>query len=147
MKTVMTSMERVLAALSHQEPDRVPLLLLFSLYGARELNMPVKDYFSDAELVIKTQLALQQKYHSDCLYTFSYAAIETEAFGGEVLFVEDGPPNAGAPLISSVDAISSLTRPELGNSPGLQRILTVTRGLKQAVGDSIPIIWVVMSPY
>ena len=147
MKTAMTSMERVLAALSHQEPDRVPLLLLFSLYGARELDMPVKDYFSDAELVIKTQLALQQKYHSDCLYTFAYAAIETEAFGGEVLFVDDGPPNAGAPLISSLEAIPSLTRPELGNSPGLQRILTVTRGLKQVVGDSIPIIGVVMSPF
>lgn len=147
MKTTMTSMERVVAALSHQEPDRVPLMLLFSLYGARELNLPVKDYFHDTELVIRTQLALQQKYHSDCLYTFSYAAIETEAFGGEVRYVDDGPPNAGAPLISSLDAIPSLTRPELGSCPGLQRILAVTRGLKQAVGDSIPIIGVVMSPF
>lgn len=147
MKNEMTSMTRVLTALSHKEPDRVPLLLLFSLYGARERELPVKDYFLNADLVVKTQLQLQQKYHSDCLFSFAYAAIETEAFGGEVIFVDDGPPNAGAPLISSLDAIPSLTRPELARSPGLQRILTVTRGLKQAVGDSIPIIGMVMSPY
>lgn len=60
MKTEMTSMERVLTALSHQEPDRVPLLLLFSLYGARELEMSIKDYFMDPELVVKTQLMLQK---------------------------------------------------------------------------------------
>lgn len=147
MKTEMTSMERVLTALSHQEPDRVPLMLLFSLYGAREREISIKDYFMDAELVVKTQLMLQKKYHNDCLYTFSYAAIETEAFGGEVLFVDDGPPNAGEPLIASLDAIPSLSLPDLGNCPGLQRILSVTSGLKQAAGDSVPIVGVVIAPF
>lgn len=147
MKTEMTSMERVLTALSHQEPDRVPLLLLFSLYGARELEMSIKDYFMDSELVVKTQLMLQKKYRSDCLYSFAYGAIETEAFGGEVVFTDDGPPNAGEPLIGSLDLIPSLNLPDIGSSPGLQRILAVTRGLKQAAGDSIPIIGVVVAPF
>lgn len=147
MKTEMTSMQRVSAALSHQEADRVPLMLLFSHYGAKERDITVKDYFMDADLVVKTQMLLQKKYRSDCLYTFSYAAIETEAFGGEVNFVDDGPPNAGAPLISSLDDIPNLSQPVLGSSLGLQRILTITRGLKQAAGDSIPIIGVVMSPF
>jgi uroporphyrinogen decarboxylase len=147
MKNDMTSMERVLAALSHQEPDRVPLMLLFSLYGARERQISVKDYFSDAELVIKTQLLLQEKYRSDCLYSFAYAALETEAWGGEVVFVDDGPPNSGEPLLDRLDDIPGLTLPELADSPGLLRILDITQGLKQAVGDSIPIIGVVMSPF
>ncbi|WP_373482250.1 uroporphyrinogen decarboxylase family protein [Acetobacterium sp.] len=147
MKTVMSSMERVLTAMANQEPDRVPQLLLFSLYGARELEMSVKDYFMDVDLVVNTQLMLQKKYHNDCLYTFTYAAIETEAFGGEVLFVDDEPPNAGAPLITSLEGIPSLTLPDLGTSPGLLRILELTRRLKQAAGDSIPIIGVVMSPF
>lgn len=147
MKSEMTSMARVVAALSHQEADRIPLMLLFSMYGAREREISVKDYFYDPDLVVTTQLLLQKKYRSDCLFSFSYAAIETEAFGGEVLFVDDGPPNAGEPLISSLAAIPSLTLPDLATSPGLQRILAVTRGLKQAAGDSIPIIGVVMSPF
>ena len=31
----MNSMERTIAAISHKEPDRVPLFLLLSLYGAK----------------------------------------------------------------------------------------------------------------
>lgn len=147
MKKDMTSMERVLTALSHQEPDRVPLMLLFSLYGAREREISVKDYFSDADLVIKTQLLLQEKYRSDCLYTFAYAALESQAWGGEVVFADDGPPNSGQPLLNRLDDIPGLTLPDLAASPGLLRILDITRGLKEAVGDSIPIIGVVMSPF
>ena len=30
----MTSLERVMTALAHREPDRTPLFLLFSHYGA-----------------------------------------------------------------------------------------------------------------
>ena len=48
----MNSFERTMAAISHQEPDRVPLFLLLSLYGARELQLPVKEYFSKAEHVV-----------------------------------------------------------------------------------------------
>lgn len=147
MKTEMTSMERVLTALSHQEPDQIPLMLLFSLYGARELGLTVKEYFMDIDQVVYAQQLLQKKYRSDCFYTFTYAAIETEAFGGEVVFVDDGPPNSGEPLIASLDAIPSLTLPDLASSAGLQRVLEVTRQLKQVAGDSIPIIGVVMSPF
>ena len=40
MKPAATSMERVLTTLGHREPDRVPLFLLLSLHGARELGLP-----------------------------------------------------------------------------------------------------------
>ena len=90
----MTSLERTMAAVNHQEPDRVPLFLFLSLYGAKELQIPVKDYFSKAENIVKAQLRMRNKYKNDCIYTFSYAPIEVEAFGGEVIFVEDGPPNS-----------------------------------------------------
>jgi len=39
----MTSMERVLTTLSHNEPDRVPLFLTLSMYRAKELGTTVKE--------------------------------------------------------------------------------------------------------
>ena len=39
----MTSLERVLTALSHKEPDRTPLFLLFSHYGAKEMGMSIRE--------------------------------------------------------------------------------------------------------
>lgn len=66
----MTSMERVMTAISHKEPDRVPLFHLLSLYGARELGISIKEYFSRPELVVKAQLRMKEKYSNYCIYTF-----------------------------------------------------------------------------
>ena len=85
----MTPMQRVLTALSHKEPDRVPLFLLTTMHGAKELGMSIKEYFSDAENVARGQIILQKKYRSDCYYPFFYAPIEIEACGGEVIYSED----------------------------------------------------------
>ena len=63
----MTSMERVLAAINHKEGDRVPLMLLFSMYGAKELKMPIHDYFSDPKNIIAAQTRLWKKYNNECL--------------------------------------------------------------------------------
>ncbi len=143
----MTSLERTMAALNHQEPDRVPLFLFLSLYGAKELQIPVKDYFSKAENIVKAQLRMRNKYKNDCIYTFSYAPIEVEAFGGEVIFVEDGPPNSGEPIIRNIGEISNIEIPNVKESKCLGRVLEATKSLKEKIGDEAPIIGVVMSPY
>jgi uroporphyrinogen decarboxylase len=143
----MNSMERVLCTLGHREPDRVPLFLLFSMYGAKEAGLSVGEYFSRPELVVKTQLYMKEKYGSDCFYTFPYAAAEIEAWGGEVLFVPEGPPNTGEPLLKDLREIDSLEVPDLERTPALMRVLEVTRGLFQEGKGETPIIGVVMSPF
>lgn len=71
----MTPMQRTLAALGHREPDRVPLFMLLTEHGARELGISIEAYFSCAQNVIEGQLRLHRKYRTDCLYAFYYAAI------------------------------------------------------------------------
>lgn len=123
MNSAMTSLERVLTALSHKEPDRVPLFLLLSLYGAKESNNSIKSYFSDPKLVARTQIQMKDKYQNDCFYAFYYAAIELEAFGGEVIFTDDGPPNAGAPVVKSADGIKQLVPPKINDCCCLLNVL------------------------
>ena len=76
MSTEMTSLQRVLTTLGHQEPDRVPLFLLLTMHGARELGMSIREYFSKAEHVVAGQLKLRKKYRNDCIYSFFYAPVE-----------------------------------------------------------------------
>lgn len=147
MNNSMTSMERVLTAVGHKEPDRVPLLLLLSMYGAKELQIPLKEYFSSPQNVVRAQLLMKEKYRNDCIYTFFYAPIEIEAWGGEVIYVEDGPPNSGEPFLSDIAKLSSFEVPKISETKCLLRVLEATEGLKSAVGDTTPIIGVVMSPY
>lgn len=147
MPNVMSSMERTLTALGQKEPDQVPLFLLTTLHGAKELHLTIEDYFSSSEHVIEGQMRLLKKYRSDCLYAFFHASIETEAWGGTTLYLEDGPPLCGAPVIQRPGDIDTLEAPSISGSPSLAKVLATIRGLKQQVGDTVPIVGVAISPF
>lgn len=147
MKTTMTSMERVLTTLSHKEPDRVPLFLLLTMHGAKELGISIKDYFSKGEYVTEGQIRLQKKYDNDCYYPFFYAPLEIEAFGGEVIYSEDGPPNTGTPIIKDINKINQIEPPSIKDSKVLHKVLSAIQKLKEKAEDKIPIIGVAMSPF
>ncbi|MFW5855404.1 MAG: uroporphyrinogen decarboxylase family protein [Thermodesulfobacteriota bacterium] len=143
----MTSMQRVLTTLGHQEPDRVPFFLLASLHGARELGLSIQDYFSRPEHVVEGQLRIRAKYRHDCLYGFFYAPIDVQAWGGEVVFAEDGPPNSGRPFIRNPEDILRLAPPKVEDADCLVRVLRAIEGLTEASGGEVPVIGVVMSPF
>ena len=143
----MNSLQRTLTALGQQEPDRVPLFLLVTLHGARQLGLSIEEYFSRAEHVVEGQLRMRERYGHDSIYGFFHAAIEVEAWGGEVLYFDDGPPNAGAPIIRRPGDIDNLTPPDPAASPVLAKVLDAQRGLKERLGDEAPIIGVAISPF
>jgi uroporphyrinogen decarboxylase len=143
----MTPYERTMVAIDHNEPDRVPLFLLLSFYGAKELQVPIKEYFSKVENVVRAQLTMKDKYKNDCVLTFFYSGIEIEAFGGEVIFVDDGPPNTGEPIIKTYRDILKLEVPKIEDSQCLQQVLKTTEMLKMKIGNYNQIIGTVISPF
>jgi uroporphyrinogen decarboxylase len=146
-KPGMTSLQRVLTTLGHQEPDRVPFFLLVTMHGAQELGLTIEEYYSKAKYVVEGQLRMRKKYRHDCLYSFFYASLETQAFGGETVFISDGPPNAGEPIIRKSEDILRLEAPRVQDCDCLQKVLETQHQLKTQVGDDAPIIGVVMSPF
>ncbi len=143
----LTSLQRVVTTLGHQEPDRVPFFLLPTMHGARELGLSIQEYFSRAENVVEGQLRMRAKYHHDCASNFFYAAIEMEAWGGHAVFLKDGPPNSDAPIIHRPEDIENLEPPKVRQAASLVKVLKATEMLKAKVGDDAPIIGVVMSPF
>ncbi len=142
-----TSLDRVVTTLGHREPDRVPVFLLTTMHGAKTLGLSIRDYFARAEHVTEGQLRLLARYRGDCLYPFFHASLEVEAFGGETMFIDDGPPNAGEPVVRDPSAIDTLEPPRVADCPGLARVLTTIAALKARVGDTVPIVGVVISPF
>ncbi len=143
----MNAMQRTLTALSHQEPDRVPFFLLLTMHGAKELGLPLKTYFSKADYVVEGQMRLLAKYGHDCLYGFCYGAIDNEAWGGDVLYFDDGPPNSGAPIIRRPEDINRLEAPKVRDARCLHRVLDILQQLKARVGDTVPILGTIISPF
>lgn len=143
----MTPMQRVLTTLSHNEPDRVPLFLLLTMHGAKELGISIKEYFSKSENVVEGQIRLQKKYNIDLYNPFFYASAEIEAFGGETIFIDDGPPNSGEPLIKDIEKIAYLKPPRIGESKVLQKALSTVNKLNHQAFGKIPVIGTVLSPF
>ncbi len=145
--STMTSMERVLTTLSHKEPDRVPLFLLLTMHGAKELGLSIRDYFSKPDQVIEAQIRMRTKYRHDCFYPIQYGAADFEAFGGEILWFEDGPPNSGESIIKTAKDILTLKVPKIQDIPSLQRTLAVISGLKERSAEAVPIVGVVIGAF
>ena len=136
-----------MASLSFTEADRVPFFLLLTTHGARELGMSIRDYFADPEAVAEGQWRMRTRYGHDCLYAFTYAALETEAWGGKVEFYEDGPPNAASVLAEGSAQIDALRAPAIDDCPCLRRSLKAIRLMRERAGSEVPVIGVVLSPF
>jgi uroporphyrinogen decarboxylase len=147
MNPRMTSMERIGTALSHQEPDRVPVMLTVTMHGAKELGLGLEEYFSRPKYVIEGQLRLRRKFGHDCLNALTYRAAEYEAYGGRAVFSEDGPANAGEPVLRSREDIFALKAPRIDDTPILQDGLAIVRGLAEAAAGAVPVVGVAISPF
>lgn len=143
----MNSLQRVLTTLGQKEPDRVPLFLFTGLRGARELGLTIKDYFSKPEYVVEGQIRGRAKYGSDCVTSFFYGPVDGEAWGGEVVYADDGPPNSGEPFLKDLNRIKFMEPPRPEETPCLKKVLTATELLKRKFGDEVLIIGVVISPF
>ncbi|HOU32355.1 MAG TPA: uroporphyrinogen decarboxylase family protein [Synergistaceae bacterium] len=147
MGSVMTSMERVGAALSHRKPDRVPLVLLFGYAAAREAGVSVQEYMAREDLQVETQKAVRGRYALDCLSAFTYLGAEVEAMGSEIIFSPEAPPQVGKPIFSPPEALRAFEPPRPEDAPVLARTLRVLVALRRDSGDEAPIIGVVASPF
>jgi uroporphyrinogen decarboxylase len=121
--------------------------LTLYLQGAKELGLSIQDYFSAPENVVEGQLRLRAKYRNDAVFGFFYGPIEVEAWGGEVIFRPDGPPNSGEPFIRNAEQIRSLELPNVHKSPCLLKVLKTIELLKSRVADDAPILGVAISPF
>ncbi len=146
-KKNLTSLDRVFTTMGHNEPDRVPLFLSLTIYGAKELQIPIREYLSCAENVVRGQLLMREKYKHDNASAFFYGTVEYEAWGGEVVFRDNGPPNSTEPILRSIQQISHLEIPKFHEQPCLRKVLEATKLLREYLGVSAPIVGVVISPF
>jgi uroporphyrinogen decarboxylase len=143
----MTSAGRLATAMGHREPDRVPFLLATVLQGARERGVSIRDYFSRPEWVAEGQWRLRNRYRHDAVIGFMYGAVEAEAWGGEVIFRDDGPPNAGDPVVRRREDLDRLQPPRIGDVPNLRKVLQLIRLLKEKARGDVPVMGAVISPF
>ncbi|MEJ2749557.1 MAG: uroporphyrinogen decarboxylase family protein [Anaerolineae bacterium] len=143
----MTSLERVLAAMTHKQPDRVPVFPILLLHGAAELGMELEQYFSRGVNWAEGQLKLRDKFGHDCVVGVPHVVQDITAFGAKVMYWKNGPPSPGGMVIHSWQDVDQLTVPDPYAVPELVETLKAIELLAKEVKGEVPIIGAAIAPF
>jgi uroporphyrinogen decarboxylase len=134
-------MERLLAAVEGRTSDRIPVFCNLLEQGARELGVPLREYYASGEMVAEAQLRMREHYGYDNVGSLFYVGKEAELLGSrEILFADDGPPNVQDFVIKEYDDVFRLHIPDaISDHPAFEEIRTCLEILRQNVGGKYPI--------
>lgn len=144
----MTSLERVVAALNYQKPDRVPVVPLVCAASHRVLGCTIEKWAMDAELCTQALLQAQELIGFDAFVTLVDLSVEAYDFGQKVIF----PPNSTAytdtdnPLIKTPEDYYRLEKINPRETTRMKHNLDVIRGLSKAKGNEVAIVGFVYGP-
>jgi len=144
---MMSSFERVAAALRHELPDCVPVCPVMLLQGAAELGLSLETYFSQGDHLAAGQLRLLEKFGHDVVFGFPHVVEDITAFGGRLLFATNGPPSPAGAAIQSYDDVYRLTIPDPLSSPVLAETLRAIQRLSEQVRGEVPVLGACIAPF
>ena len=134
------NMERVATAISHQEPDQVPVFLnVNGPYFSSFYGIDPYDYYHSPELMLKAQLALRERFGGlTGVAPDMSIAPEPSALGAEITWTADGTPWV-IPCIQSMEDVEKIEIPDVEDAGYLTRSLHAYRYMYQQVGKEFPV--------
>jgi uroporphyrinogen decarboxylase len=104
----MSSMERMMALMTGQKPDRVPFNPFASGFAARNVGYPIEVMYSDPLRCLQAQLWTAQQYGAEPTAGMGYASYGAWEFGGEVRMPRgewEGAPSVVRPAVESEEEL------------------------------------------
>lgn len=137
----MNALQRLQAALQGEPADRIPIFCNMLEQGARELGLPLAEYYSKGEYVAEGQLRLREKYGHDNVWSLFYVGKEAELLGcRKILFSNDGPPNVEHFVIKDYEDVHALEVPEdVATHPAFEETAKCLKILRAEAGGRYPI--------
>lgn len=138
---MITGMERLVAAIKGETSDRIPVFCNLIDQGAKELGMPLQEYYANGAHVAEAQLRMRERYGHDNVWSLFYVGKEAELLGcRKIRYAKDGPPNVEDFVIKNYDDIAKLQVPDdLNEHPAFREELKCLQILKREVGGRYPI--------
>jgi uroporphyrinogen-III decarboxylase len=137
----MNGIDRLAAVTTGKEYDRIPVFCNLLDQGAKELGLPIKEYYSKGEYVAQGQLRMREKYGYDNLWSLFYVGKEAELLGCKnIVYANAGPPNIGHMVIRNYEDIAKLEVPDdITAHPAFSEIAKCLDILKREAKGKYPI--------
>jgi len=142
----VNSLQRVLAVLVGESVDRPAFSLLLSLYGSRLTEAPLRDHCRDAEIYAAGQLAAQEAFGSDLLFSPFAIPHLAEAFGGTLHHHANQPPTVARPPFGSIQEALAAPFPEPDGHPALRYLLEAMGAMARRTSGEVALVGITLSP-
>lgn len=141
----MGHLERIVAAVTGQIPDRVPVVAVVITRSLREMGYELKDVVYDAKRIAEAKIAAHKKYDDDAIVAGLDLFVEPDAMGAKTELREHVPIVVEHPLAQdkNLDRLHVTTGKLSGRMPV---VIEEIRRLKERYGDTVVIGPVTGSP-
>lgn len=132
----MTGRERVLSLLSGRKPDSLPLMPITMMAAADAVGVPYKRYATDAQTLVRGQMAIAERFDFDYVSVISDPGVEAADCGAAILFPDDAPPavEEASALLREKTTLAGLKAPAPENGRRMSNRIAAVAGLKRAAG-------------
>lgn len=144
----MNSFERVSAAFSFREPDRVPVYPILSGVTRNLSGATYEQWSTDAETCANCLLLAAEKFEQDCIVTLIDLSIECTAWGQELIFPENeaARPDYSKRIIESIDDYAKIKKVDFQKCERMNMHIEVCKKLVAGVNGEKPIVAFVFGP-
>ena len=142
----MNSLERVLAAVSFQQPDRTPVIPQVFGHAAVLAGVELSDYLRDGELLARCQLRALDHYGYDAVFALMDVNVESEAMGSVLSYRSHQYPFIQSYVLNSAAGLGALRLPDPQRSGRMPEILKAARLLRKEAGSEVVVAGCVLGP-
>lgn len=135
----LNSLERCMAVLNGETPDRLPIVPQCFMLAVETAGMKISDVNRNGRKMAQAHIISQEKYGYDgCVIDFDDATI-AEAVGAKVIYREDEPAivDEEQPVLKDLRDVYDMPIPDPASSGRLNEWLEATRTLSEAIGDHV----------
>lgn len=144
----MNSMERVVMALNHQEPDRVPVYPLIAGVSRNLIGANCKEWSTDADTCVKGLLKGKEEFDLDCIVTLIDLSLECTAWGQELVYPdhEAAHPNYDNQVIADEEDYEKIKYVDYRTCERMMMHIDVCKKLVEAAKGEYPVVAFVFGP-
>ncbi len=133
----MTSLERAMAVINGQIPDRVPTDLHNFLMAARMAGIPLSKCLQSGELMAESHLVAWRYFGHDMILVENGTTAVAQAMGSGIIYTDDQAPRVVDPVLKSLDDIDKLKIPDPERDYPLTEVLKAISILRRELGDRV----------
>ena len=148
MKEAMTPLERVVAAIEHREPDRVPVYPLLNGCNRRLIHASYPDWSLKPEVAFEGYVRATEQFQVDVICTLIDLSVEAADFGQTILYPENeaAHPDYKQCLIRDMEDYAKLEPIDLPPQGRMMKAVQLNDMLVRRMGKEYPVVAFVFGP-